>query len=73
MEDSTLVQFTFGPDAPDFEDEEQLRFTSQLLPELRQVDEVERVDRLEEDTVEEGTKGFTTLAGWLAQMSLATH
>lgn len=65
MDDSTLVRFTFGLDAPDLEEVERLRFARQLLPEVRQVDEVERADRLEDDTSEEGTKGFTTLAGWL--------
>jgi hypothetical protein len=65
MADSTLIHFTFGLDAPDLEDEERLRFARQLLPELRQVDEVERADRAEDVTSEEGAKGFATLVGWL--------
>lgn len=65
MADSTFVQFIFRIDAPDLEDEDRLRFAVQFLPELRQVDEVERADRAEEIISEDGSKGFATLVGWL--------
>jgi hypothetical protein len=65
MADSPLVQFTFGLDTSDLDDEERFRFASQLLPEVRQLDEVERADRVEDISPEKGTKGFTTLVGWL--------
>lgn len=65
MTDNTLVQFTFGLDAPDLEDEDRLRFSKQFLSELRQLDQVERADRTEDLTPAEGAKGFATLVGWL--------
>lgn len=65
MADSPLVQFIFGLDAPDVEDDERLRFARQLLPELRQLDEVEQADRVEDTDLEDGSKGFATLIGWL--------
>jgi Effector Associated Constant Component 1 len=64
MADPTLVQFTFGLAAPDLEDAERLKFARQLLPELRQVDAVERADRTEA-IAEAGEKGFKELVGWL--------
>jgi hypothetical protein len=65
MADSTTVQFIFGLDAPDLEEGDRVKFARQLLPELRQMDEVERADRLEDVISEAGAKGFATLAGWL--------
>jgi hypothetical protein len=64
MADPTLVQFTFGLAAPDLEDAALLKFARQLLPELRQVDAVERADRTEA-IAEAGKKGFKGLVGWL--------
>ena len=65
MTDSPLVQFTLGLDAPDLDDEERLKFATWFLTELRQIDEVERADRVEEETSAVGVKGYTTLIGWL--------
>ena len=70
-EDATIIQFTFGLDDPDLEDEERLKFAKKLLPELRNLDEVERAERAEDLTPEAGSKpGFATLIGTLtAQVS----
>jgi hypothetical protein len=65
MTDPTLVQFTFGLEAPGLQDEARLKFARQFLPELRQVEGVERANRTEEVISEAGAKGFTTLVGWL--------
>ena len=46
-EDEQIVQFTFGLDEPELEDKEKLKFAQKLLPELRDLDEVERADRAE--------------------------
>ena len=43
-EDKNIVEFTFGLDEPELEDEEQLKFSKRLLRELRNLDEVERVE-----------------------------
>ena len=71
-EDETIIQFTFGLDDPELEDEEQLRFSKKLLRELRNLDEVERADRTENLDPEAGGKpGFATLLGTLtAQVSV---
>ena len=70
-EDETIIQFTFGLDDPELEDEERLRFSKKLLPELRNLDEVERASRAEDLTPEAGSKpGFATLLGMVtAQVS----
>ncbi len=70
-EDATIIQFTFGLDDPELEDEERLKFAKKLLPELRNLDEVERASRAEDLTPEAGSKpGFATLIGTLtAQVS----
>ena len=70
-EDATIIQFTFGLDEPEFEDEERLKFSKKLLRELRNLDEVERADRTEDLDPEAGSKpGFATLIGTLtAQVS----
>jgi hypothetical protein len=52
MTDSTLIHFTFGLDAPDLDDEERLRFARQLLPELRQIDEVELEAKSKQELVD---------------------
>ena len=65
-EDKNIVEFTFGLDEPELEDEEQLKFSKRLLRELRNLDEVERVDRTENLDTEVGSKpGFATLLGIL--------
>ena len=71
-EDENIVEFTFGLDEPELEDEEQLKFSKRLLRELRNLDEVERVDRTENLDTEVGSKpGFATLLGILtAQVSV---
>ncbi len=64
MSDEGTIQFTFGLDAPELEDEERLKFAKKLLRELRNLDEVEKVDRTEDLTPEAGSKpGFATLIG----------
>ena len=70
-EDEQMIQFTFGLDEPELEDEERLKFSKKLLRELRNLDEVERADRTEDLDPEAGSKpGFATLIGTLtAQVS----
>ena len=72
MSDEGIIQFTFGLDEPELEDEERLKFAKKLLRELRNLDEVERADRAEDLTSEAGSKpGFATLVGMLtAEVSL---
>ena len=60
------IQFTFGLNEPDLEDEERLKFSTKLLKELRNLDEVEKADRTEDLAPEAGSKpGFATLLGTL--------
>ncbi|MDJ0743866.1 MAG: hypothetical protein QNJ32_10945 [Xenococcaceae cyanobacterium MO_167.B27] len=64
MSDEGIIQFTFGLDEPELEDEQRLKFGKKLLRELRNLDEVEKVDRTEDLTPEAGSKpGFATLIG----------
>ncbi len=64
MSDEGTIQFTFGLDQPELEDEQRLKFAKKLLRELRNLDEVERADRTEDLTPEAGSKpGFATLIG----------
>lgn len=65
MTQSEHIQFTLGLDDPELDDDDRLKFATRLLPELRQVDEVDRADRTEDVTSLEGAKGYTTLVGWL--------
>ena len=67
----TTIQFIFGLDDSELEDEERLKFAKKLLPELRNLDEVDRADRAENLTPETGSKpGFATLIGMVtAQVS----
>jgi len=66
MMDEETIQFTFGLDEPELEDEERLKFAKKLLPELRNLDEVEKADRTEDLSPEAGSKpGFATLVGML--------
>jgi len=70
-EEENIIQFTFGLDDPELEDEERLKFSKKLLRELRNLDEVEKADRAEDLDPEAGSKpGFATLLGTLtAQVS----
>jgi hypothetical protein len=64
---TTIIQFTFALDEPDIEDEYKLKFAQKLLPELRNLDEVERADRAEDLNPGAGAKpGFATLIGVLS-------
>lgn len=68
-EEATIIQFTFGLDDPELEYEEKLKFARKLLRELRNLDEVEKVERTENLTPEAGSKpGISTLIG-----TLTTH
>ncbi len=65
-EDEKIIQFTFGLDDPELEDEERLKFSKKILRELRNLDEVERAERTEDLAPEAGSKpGFATLIGTL--------
>lgn len=65
-EKDEIIEFTFGLDDPEIEDSERLKFTKKFLPELRQLDEVNRADRAENLAPEAGSKpGFETLLGVL--------
>ncbi len=70
-EDETIIQFTFGLDEPELEDEQRLKLAKKLLRELRNLDAVERADRTEDLYPEAGSKpGFATLIGMVtAQVS----
>ena len=64
MSKEETIQFTFGLDEPELEDEQRLKFAKNLLRELRNLDEVEKADRTEDLTPEAGSKpGFATLIG----------
>ena len=64
MSKEETIQFTFGLDEPELEDEQRLKFAKNLLRELRNLDEVERADRTEDLTPEAGSKpGFATVIG----------
>ena len=64
-EDEKIVQFIFGLNEPELEDEERLQFSKKMLRELRNLDEVERADRTEDLAPEAGSKGLATLIGTL--------
>lgn len=65
MADFPLLQFHIGLEDSSLDDADRLRFSKQLLPELRQLATVERADRTAA-IAEAGAKaGFTTLTGWL--------
>ena len=67
----TIIQFTFGLDEPELESSERLKFAKKLLPELRNLDEVEKAERAEDLSPEAGSKpGLATLVGIItAQVS----
>ena len=69
-EDEKIIQFTFGLDDPELEDEERLRFSRRMLRELRDIDEVEKAERTEDPNPEASSMpgfiskpGFTILIG----------
>jgi hypothetical protein len=65
-QDDIIIQFTFGLNEPEAEDSERLNFSRKLLQELRQLDEVDSVERAENLNPEVGSKpGFETLLGIL--------
>ncbi len=67
-----ILEITFGLADAELEDDERLKFAKKLLPELRQLDEVQKADRTEDLDTETGAKGFSTLAGFLtAEVSIA--
>ncbi len=66
MADSTIVHFTFGLNDPVLEKADLSRFTDQLLPELRQRDEVEQADLIQVPILKDGAKGYEQLWGWLS-------
>ena len=64
MSREETIQFTFGLDEPELEDEQRLKFAKNLLRELRNLDEVEKADRIEDLTPEAGSKpGFASVIG----------
>ncbi len=64
MSKQETIQFTFGLDEPELEDEQRLKFAKNILRELRNLDEVERAERTEYLTPEAGSKpGLATLIG----------
>ena len=66
MTDPSTVEITFGLADPELEDEQSLKFARKLLPELRQLDEVEKADRTEDVDPELGAKmGLATIVGFL--------
>lgn len=68
-EEKTIIQFTFGLDEPELEDEQRLKFSKRLLQELRNLDEVEKADRTEDLNPEAGSKpGFATLIGMVTAL-----
>ena len=64
--DDTIIEFTFGLDEPEAEDAERLKFATNLLKDLKRLDEVERAERAEDPNPEAGAKaGWATLVGIL--------
>lgn len=60
-----LLQFHIGLDDPNLDDAERLRFSTALLPQLRQLDLVERADRSAAIAAVGAKTGWLTLPGWL--------
>lgn len=66
MTDELTIQFTFAVDDPKLDDEQRQKIAQKLLPQLRSLDEVEKVERTEDLNLEVGSKpGFATLTGFL--------
>ncbi|AFZ58813.1 formylglycine-generating enzyme family protein [Anabaena cylindrica FACHB-243] len=71
MTDNRTIQFTFALDDPELDDDRREKIARQLLPELRNLDEVVKADRTENFNPEAGSKGFATLVGVLtAEVSI---
>ena len=72
MTDDYTIQFTFAIDDPELDDDRRLKIATNLLQELRGLDEVEKADRAEYLNPEPGGKlGFATLIGVLtAEVSI---
>ena len=68
MNDQSSVKFTISFDDPDLEPEERDEQAQRFLAELKQVDEVESVERLLDPNPPEGNK---SLGGFLVGMLLA--
>lgn len=65
MTDQPTIQFTFAVNDPELDDDERQEIAQKLLRQLRQLDEVEKVDLVEDLNPEAGVKGFATLVGFL--------
>ncbi|MEL7037612.1 MAG: hypothetical protein AAFO04_18600 [Cyanobacteria bacterium J06592_8] len=66
MTDPQTIQFTFGIDDPQADEERVQKDTLKLLKELRELDEVIKADRTEDLDPEIGSKpGFATIWGVL--------
>jgi hypothetical protein len=64
--EDTVIQFTFAVNEPSLDDGERQKLAKRLLQQLRNLDEVEKVDRCEDLNPEVGSKpGFATLVGVL--------
>jgi hypothetical protein len=66
MTDPELIQFAFTVDDPELDDQERNAIAMQLLSQLRQIDEVESVERTEAINPEVGSRAaLETLIGFL--------
>jgi len=66
MTDDLTVELTFSVADPELEDEERNAIALQLLRQMRQLDEVERVDRTEDLSPEADSRaGLATVLGFL--------
>ncbi|WP_445635711.1 Sugar ABC transporter permease [Nostoc sp. DSM 114161] len=72
MTGEPTIQFTFGVDDPELDDERRQKIANKLLREIRDLDDVEKADRAEDLNPETGSKpGFATLTGVLtAEVSM---
>ncbi len=66
MTDNRTIQFTFAVDYPELDDNRRQKIASNLLRELRDLDEVEKAYLSEDMHPEAGSKpGFATLIGFV--------
>ncbi|NJR17868.1 MAG: hypothetical protein HC785_20520 [Calothrix sp. CSU_2_0] len=72
MTGEPTIKFTFAVDDPELDDERRQKIATKLLREIRELDEVEKADRVEDLNPEAGSKpGFATLIGVLtAEVSI---
>jgi hypothetical protein len=56
MTGEPIIKFTFAIDDPELDDERRQKIASRLLREIRDIDEVEKVDRAEDLNPESGSK-----------------